>query len=112
MSFARENGKTPNDIWLAGVARLSDEQIIHGLSVLAESDMEFPPNFPKFRRACLSRSALDSERLLPAPECTVQSEMRSALSYGIPREDLEGLDVEQIKAKIFEKRTGVRLGEV
>jgi len=54
--WASSNGDTPadNPTWAAGIGRLTDQQVQHGLIQIESSGSEFPPSWPRFKAMCMA----------------------------------------------------------
>jgi hypothetical protein len=52
----------PLNVWAATFKDVSLDQIKSGLKRVSESDLEFPPAMPQFKKMCLMRSQADHIR--------------------------------------------------
>ena len=50
--FLKEFGSAPNESWKRAIAKLTDHEIVRGLTNLAEDGLQHPPTLGQFVAAC------------------------------------------------------------
>ncbi len=68
--FYREMGTEPSSLWVNSIARLSDDQVIRGLTNLGNDNLSFPPNLSQFTSACnrIPPRRFNGVKSLPSPD--------------------------------------------